>query len=369
MADLSAAPARWAAGLRALPDFPWDRLLPLQKIAAAHPGGLVDLSVGTPVDPTPAFVQQALRGASNAPGYPTAFGTTELQDALHGWLRRACGAVGEGLATITSIGAKEAVAMLPTLLGLGPRDTIVVPALAYPTYAVGAAMVGARLRTEWDADARLVWVNSPANPTGQVLAAAELAELVARCRAIGALLVSDECYLEFGYDGTRPVSVLDAAVCGGSYEGIVALHSLSKRSNMAGYRVGSFSGDPAVIAALLAVRRHTGFMVAAPVQAAAAAALRDDTHVRAQCARYAARRDVLRPALETAGFRIEHSQAGLYLWATRDESALDTVRWLADRGILCAPGDFYGGAGERHVRIAMTATDERIAATAERLVS
>jgi succinyldiaminopimelate transaminase len=363
---VSVAPARWAAGLRALPDFPWDRLIPFQRTAAAHPGGLVDLSVGTPVDSTPAFVQHALREASDAPGYPLTIGTPELREAMRGWLARHCGAR-EDIAAIPSIGLKEIVGLLAALLGVGPQDTVVVPSLAYPTYAVGATLVGARVSTEWDPSATVVWINSPSNPTGAVTSREELADTVARCRAAGALLVSDECYLAFGYDGVRPVSVLDPSICGGSYDGIVALHSLSKQSNLAGYRAGIISGDAAVVQALLEVRRHTGFLMPTPVQAAAAAALRDDVHVEEQRDRYVARRAVLRPALESAGFRIDHSQAGLYLWATRGEPALDTVGWLAERGILCAPGDFYGAAGAQHVRIAMTATDERIAAAAKRI--
>lgn len=269
---------------------------------------------------------------------------------------------------LPTIGSKELVGLLPLLLGLGRDDVVVVPPLAYPTYAVGAVLAGARVSTEWRDDAALVWLNSPGNPTGAVTPAPELAATVARARAAGVLVVSDECYLEFPDDPALAVpSVLWPEVCGGSYDGVVAVHSLSKRSNLAGYRFGSLAGDPAVVAALLEVRRHAGFLVPAPVQAAAAAALADGEHVRAQAATYRARRATLRAALEAAGFRIDHSQAGLYCWATRGEPCLDTVGWLAARGILAAPGDFYGEAGARHVRLALTATDERIAAAATRL--
>jgi len=180
------------------------------------------------------------------------------------------------------------------------------------------------------------------------------------------VVASDECYLALGWEG-RPVSVLDDAVTGGDYTGVLAVHSLSKRSNLAGYRAGFVGGDPALIADLLAVRKHAGMIVPAPVQAAMVAALGDETHVGEQRERYSARRDVLRTALTKAGFEITHSEAGLYLWASRDEECWQTVDWLAERGILAAPGAFYGPAGARHVRVALTATDERVAAAVSRL--
>ncbi len=358
---------RWAAGLPTLPEFPWDRLLPFAALARGHPGGLVDLSVGTPVDPTPRVAQDALVAAADAPGYPPAAGTPALLAALGAWTARVCGAA-DDIAVLPTIGSKELVALLPLLLGLGPADVVVVPALAYPTYAVGAALCGATVSTTWRDDATLVWLNSPANPTGAVSTAAELAATVARARGVGALVVSDECYLEFPDDPALIVpSVLGG--CDGDYEGVVAVHSLSKRSNLAGYRFGSLAGDVAVVGALREVRRHAGFLVPAPVQAAAAAALGDTAHVLAQAQVYRDRRALLRGSLEKADFRIDDSRAGLYLWATRDEPCLETVGWLAERGILVAPGDFYGTAGSRHVRIALTAADERIAAAADRLTA
>jgi len=331
----------------------------------------VDLSIGTPVDPTPAFIQDALRAAADSPGYPMTAGSIALRAAARRYLARVCGAVGAddpaALGVAPAIGLKEGVGLLPAYLGLGPDDLVVIPELAYPTYAVGAAFVGARVSMEWSADASVVWVNSPSNPTGAVMSVDELRAAVERARSIGALLVSDECYLEFSYGGAPPVSVLHPEVCGGSYEGIVAMHSLSKRSNLAGYRAGLFSGDPRAVAELVERRRHTGMIVPGPVQAAAVAALDDDEHVRDQRDRYAKRRETLRPALERAGFRIDASEAGLYLWATRGEPCEDTVAWLAERGILVALGSFYGPTGAQHVRIAMTATDERIDAAASRL--
>ncbi|HWS38932.1 MAG TPA: succinyldiaminopimelate transaminase [Actinoplanes sp.] len=356
----------------ALPDFPWDLLEPAKAIAKAHPGGIVDLSVGTPVDPVPAVVQQALTGASDSPGYPLTAGTPQLRAALAGWLAAACGASGEP-GVLPTIGSKELVAWLPTLLGVRPGDVVVIPQVCYPTYEVGARLAGAEvIRSDSltaigpDRRVKLIWINSPSNPTGKVLPAEHLRKVVAWGRERGVTVVSDECYLSLGWD-TTPVSVLSDEVTGGDYTGVLAVHSLSKRSNLAGYRAGFVGGDPALVAELLAVRKHAGMIVPAPVQAAMVAALTDETHVAEQRERYAARREILRSALVKAGFEISHSEAGLYLWATRDEDCWTTVNQLAERGILAAPGAFYGPAAARHVRIAMTATDERVAAAADRL--
>ena len=205
----------------------------------------------------------------------------------------------------------------------------------------------------------LVWLNTPANPTGRVLPVEHLRKVVTWARERGAVVAVDECYLECAWE-TEPVSVLDPAVNGGSLDSILAVHSLSKRSNLAGYRAAFVAGDPAIVSALREVRRHSGLMVPVPVQAAMEAALDDDGHIEEQRQRYHERRGLLRRALEGAGFRIDHSEASLYLWVTRDEPCMDTVAWLAERGILVAPGDFYGPAGARHVRVALTATDERV---------
>jgi succinyldiaminopimelate transaminase len=212
----------------------------------------------------------------------------------------------------------------------------------------------------------MIWINSPSNPTGRVLPPTHLRKVVDWARERGVLVVSDECYSDFGWDA-EPVSVLHPEVCGGSHDGLIAVHSLSKRSNLAGYRAGFLAGDPAVVRRLLEVRKHAGLIVPAPVQAAMIACLTDDQHVAEQRQRYAVRRELLRPALASAGFRIEHSEAGLYVWCTRDEDCWETVRALAEVGIVVAPGEFYGPAGSRHVRVALTATDERIRQVPERL--
>ncbi|MFB9413423.1 succinyldiaminopimelate transaminase [Dactylosporangium matsuzakiense] len=356
-----------AAGL---PDFPWDRLEPAKATAARHPDGLVDLSIGTPVDPVPALVRAALADASDAPGYPLTAGTPQLRTAIREWVARWCAPGSDAFGVLPTIGSKELVAWLPTLLGLGAGDTVVIPQVCYPTYEVGVLLAGARVRRADSLTAigpervGMVWVNSPSNPTGKVLPEAHLRKVVAWARERGAIVVSDECYLPLPWDA-QPVSIL--SVCDGVFDNVLAVHSLSKRSNLAGYRAGFVAGDPALIDEVLAARKHAGMIVPAPVQAAMVAALGDEAHVDEQRERYARRRTVLRAALERAGFTIEHSEAGLYLWATRGEDSWKTVEWLAERGILAAPGAFYGPEGAHHVRVALTATDERIASAATRL--
>ncbi len=358
--------------LISLPDFPWDRLAPYKALARAHPDGIVDLSVGTPVDPVPLVAQKALAEAADSPGYPLTYGTPRLREAAAGWLARRHGVRIAPADVLPTIGSKELVAWLPTLLGVAPGDRVVFPELAYPTYDVGARLAGATphptdgLLASGPERVPLVWVNSPSNPTGRVLPAKHLRKVVEWARERGAVVASDECYIELGWE-EEPVSILHPDVCGGSHEGLLAVHSLSKRSNLAGYRAGFVAGDPALVRRLLEVRKHAGMIMPAPVQAAMAAVLDDDVHADEQCERYARRRAVLRPALERAGWRVDHSTAGLYLWATNDGGCWDQVRALAATGILVAPGDFYGSAGQKHVRIAVTATDERIDAAVRRL--
>jgi succinyldiaminopimelate transaminase len=284
---------------------------------------------------------------------------------------------------LPTIGSKELVAWLPSLLGLGPGDIVGFPGVAYPTYDVGARLAGATPKIVDGLAAlgpltpsttpKLLWLNSPGNPTGRVLGVDHLAKVVAWAREHGVVVASDECYAELDWraDSTEPTtpSILDPRVTGGTHEGLLAVYSLSKQSNLAGYRAAFVAGDVALVRQLLEVRKHAGMIVPWPVQQAPTAALGDDTHVVEQKARYAARRATLRAAVEAFGLRVDHSDAGLYLWATRGEDAWATVDALAARGILVAPGAFYGQAGEEHVRIALTACDERIAAAAERLTA
>ena len=372
---MSSPDSRSHAGGRgpALPDFPWDSLSEQTALAKAHPDGIVNLSVGTPVDPVPPRLRRALSEGADSPGYPATHGTAELRRAAVEALRRRHGVADlDPEAVLPTIGSKELVAWLPTLLGVRPGEQVAIPELAYPTYEVGATLAGAEtVRTDathtlGPARPPLLWLNSPSNPTGKVLPIEHLRKVVEWARERGTVVASDECYLSLGWE-SEPVSVLHPAVCGGSFEGLLAVHSLSKTSNFAGYRGGFVTGDPELVRRLLEVRKHSGMIVPRPVQDAMTVALDDDEHVREQRERYASRRARLWPELERAGFTVEHSQGGLYLWATRGESAWRTVEWLARRGVLVAPGTFYGPGGEQHVRIALTASDERIAAAADRL--
>ena len=366
-----------------LPEFPWDSLAPFRATAAAHPGGLVDLSVGTPVDPTPALLQEVLAASADAPGYPTVVGTADVRAAVVDWFARVRGVPGlDPAGVMPCIGSKELVAWLPTLLGLRAGEVVVHPEVAYPTYDIGARLAGA---TPVPADGtmqlgptassvRLVWLNSPGNPTGKVLGVEHLAKVVAWARAHGAVVVDDECYCDLGWERWDPAaggeavpSVLDPRVTGGDPTGVLAVCSTSKRSNLAGYRAAFLAGDPALVQRVVQVRRHAGMIVPAPVQAVLAASLRDDGHVAEQKARYGARRLALAAALGRAGLRIDESEGGLYLWATRDEDCWTTLGRLADLGVLVAPGAFYGPRGARHVRVALTATDEAVAECVRRL--
>ncbi len=358
----------------ALPDFPWDLLEPFAAEARAHPDGIVDLSVGSPVDPTPAAVREALAAATDAHAYPATAGSPALREAIVEWYARRRGVPDLTTANvIPTIGSKEFVALLPTLLGLGPGDVVVQPTAAYPSYAVGAAVVGATVLSsddpeEWPAETRLVWLNSPGNPDGRVHPLEFLRRAVVKARELGAVIANDECYaeLDWGAEEATP-SILHPEVTQGSRRLTLSVYSLSKQSNLAGYRAGFVAGCSELVGELLTVRKHLGLMPPAPVQAAMIAALDDEAHVIAQKERYRGRRETLMAALEGAGFRIEGSDAGLYLWATRGEDCWTTVAALARHGILVAPGAFYGEAGARHVRVALTATDERVAAAAARL--
>jgi len=356
-----------------LPEFPWDTLANAKVLAGAHPDGIVDLSVGTPVDAVAPLIREALAAASSASGYPATAGTARLRESAVAALARRYGITGlTEAAVLPVIGSKELIAWLPTLLGLGPADVVVVPELAYPTYDVGARLAGAQVLradslTQLGPQApALAYLNSPSNPTGRVLGVDHLRKVVRWARDRGVIVASDECYLGLGWDA-EPLSILHPSVCHGDHTGLLAVHSLSKSSSLAGYRAGFVTGDPGLVAELLAVRKHAGMMVPTPVQAAMVAALDDDAHEKLQRERYLRRRARLLPALRSAGFAVDYSDAGLYLWATRGEPCWDSVAWLAARGILVAPGDFYGPGGVQHVRVALTATDERIAAAVGRL--
>jgi len=357
-----------------LPDFPWDELASAKAVAAAHPEGLIDLSVGSPVEDTPSSVRESLAEASNAPGYPTVRGSELTRQALAKWW-----ATRRGASTVTAegvfptIGSKEAVGLLPLLLGIKEGASVVHPAIAYPTYAVGAAVAGADAVAEddpekWPDSTALVWLNSPSNPTGEVLDTGKLRAAVTRAREIGAVIANDECYALLGSE-TEPEapSILSDDVAGGDNRGVLALYSLSKQSSMAGYRAAMMAGDGDLIGQIVHARRHLGLMARGPIQHALVTGLADSATVEETRLRYQQRRRVLHPALEAAGFSVTGGDSGLYIWATAGQSSTDSVNNLADLGILVAPGHFYGPGGAQHVRVGLTAADEQIASAAERL--
>jgi succinyldiaminopimelate transaminase len=336
--------------------------------AKAHPEGAIDLSVGTPVDSTPEFIQQELSSTSNSPGYPLTIGSPTLREAMRSWAINQLGITGD-FDVLPTIGSKEFIAWLPSVL---ESKNVLYPKIAYPTYLVSALIAHAKHEAvdtdpiKWPA-ADLVWVNSPSNPTGRVAPLSELEEILKYSRKNSSVVVSDECYINFPADihATEPISIFKAAA--GNNENLVGVYSLSKRSNMAGYRAGLVVGDSALIAKIREVRKHAGMILSAPVQAAMIAALGDEKHVQLQAERYARRRSILRPALESLGFKVEHTEAGLYIWCTRGEADMDSVAFLADRGVLVTPGHFYGEAGAKYIRVALTATDDQITRAAARM--
>jgi succinyldiaminopimelate transaminase len=360
-----------------LPEYPWESLKPYAARVAAFAGGGADLSVGSPVDPTPEVIQKALRDSTDAPGYPRTAGSLEFRQAVVDWFARRRGVTDlKPEMVMPTIGSKEIISWLPLFLGLGPGDVVIQPSVAYTAYVVGAALCGAEIVSEddpakWPANTKLAWVNSPGNPDGRVLSVDELKAAVDRARELGAILASDECYAELGWtqQWTNEVipSALDARVCGGSTDGVMVFYSLSKQSNLAGYRAAFAVGSPELVAGLVNLRMHSGMMMPYPVQQASIAALRDDAHVAAEKEIYRRRREVLLPAVEAYGFKVSNSEAGLYLWATLDEDCWATVERMTELGILVVPGSFYGENGNRHVRFSITAKDETIALAATRL--
>lgn len=370
-------------GLR-LPEYPWNAMQPYLEKASLHPDGAVNLSIGTPVDPTPAVVQDALKAASDAPGYPTTHGTPALREAIADWFASRRNVSGlDPAAIMPTVGSKELVAWLPLLLGLGKNDVVVRPVVAYPTYDIGALLAGATpvaadslddLEPDVRRRVKLVWVNSPGNPTGIVRNRESLRDIVDQARAIGAVVASDECYAELGWGqwdpergGETVPSVLDPQVAQGSHEGLLSIYSLSKQSNLAGYRAAFVAGDPVLMPNLINSRKHAGMIVPYPIQEAMRSALADNGHVQAQKDLYRGRRERLLPALQKFGIEIQHSEAGLYLWGTAGEDTWTTVDRLAQLGVVVGPGVFYGEQGKGFIRVALTGTDERVDAAVERL--
>lgn len=358
-----------------LPEFPWNTLIASKQIAASHPDGIVDLSVGSPVDNTPQMIQDVLASNANAHSYPAVSGSKALLNEIANWLvrsRKAPQLSNEQILPV--IGTKEAIAWLPTMCGLGAGDLVVIPECAYPTYEVSALMAGARVIAcddpakleQQNLAAKFIWLNSPANPHGEILGKEQLKTWLAYARKVGAIIAGDECYADFVWEGEAP-SLLDVAVCGGDTKNILVVMSTSKRSNMAGYRAGFVAGDQQIIKEMLELRKHLGMMVPQPILEAMRVSFGEDQHVVEQKNRYLARRTKLKAGLEKAGYRIDYSAGSLYLWATLGENCRVSVDRLAKLGILVAPGDFYGPKGANHVRVALTATDERIDAAVARL--
>lgn len=355
-----------------LPDFPWNLLEPAKDTASRHPEGIVNLSVGSPVDAVAPGIQLALAEAAAEPGYPQTIGTPKLRQAITDSLARRYNAP-DVTSVLPVIGTKEAIAWLPTLLGC--TGTVIIPEIAYPTYEVAALLAGATpLRNDYcyeldddtAATVDLVFINSPSNPTGKVLDADHLRKVIEWARAHDVVVASDECYLGLTWEDPAP-SILDAEVAGGNFDNLIAIHSLSKTANLAGYRTGFLAGCPTLIAELTELRKHAGLMMPAPIQAAMTEALIDDDHEVLQKLRYASRRAKLMRAVVEAGFEVVNSEAGLYLWITRNEDCWDTVAWFADKGILVAPGSFYGPNSQQFVRVALTATDDDVAKFVSRL--
>lgn len=354
------------------PPYPYDRLRDVVAAAASLPGGAVDLSVGTPCDPPPDIVRVALATAGPEQGYPPSAGTPALRQSFAGWANRRLGVqVDPDTEVAACIGTKEFVAGTPHWLRLRTpeRDTVLYPEVSYPTYAMGATLAGCRavavpVRPDWSLDldavdesdaARAVclWMNTPANPTG---ALDDLVAAAAWARARGVTVLSDECYVEFTWDG--PARTVLAA----GTPGVLAVHSLSKRSNLAGARVGAYAGDPELVAYLRSVRQHAGFMVPGPVQAAAVAAWDDDTHVEAQRLRYWSRLQRLQSILAAVGIDAALPRGAFYLWAKAPGGdAWATAAMLAQHlGIVVSPGEFYGPAATGWFRVAAVAPDDRL---------
>lgn len=366
------------------PPYPHDRLDAFRRLAAGVPGGIVDCSIGNPVDPVPDIVLAALDAAApSATGYPPTIGAPELREAAAAWIARRFGVDVPSEQVLACIGTKEMVASLPRFLSIRDpgRDTVLYPAISYPTYAMGAELAGLRavpvpLDADWHLDltrvsdedaarALLLWTNEPGNPTAAVASAEQVAATVAWARARDIVVAADECYAEFS--GGDAVTAL-----GSGADGVLAVHSLSKRSNMAGFRTGFVAGDPDLVRYLGEVRKHAGLMTPAPIQAAAVAALGDDTHVGAQRARYSERRVLMLAGLAARGLVHDGGPAPFYLWLRSEEQVDDgweLAARLAEAGTLVAPGSLYGPAAADHVRLALTQPLDRLQLVLDRLAA
>ena len=364
------------------PPYPYSRLAAVAEVAGHHEGGMVDLSIGTPCDAPPDAVMAALASSGLERGYPSSPGSPALRGSASGWIKRRFGVAIDSAQIGACVGTKEFVASTAWFLRLRSpgRDTVLAPAVAYPTYAVSAQLAGCRMvgipeapgggldldQVSDDDAARAValWVNSPANPTGSLT---DLGAAAMWGRARGVPVLSDECYAEFTWKGP-PRTILESGL-----DGVVAVHSLSKRSNLAGVRAGMYAGDPELVTYLLDVRRHAGLMVAGPVQAGAVVAFDDDAHVDEQRRRYDERLRFLAGVLDAAGLPVDRPAGGFYLWVPVPDRFVDgwaLCEWLADHaGLLVSPGELYGPGGSGHVRVAVVQPMDRLALVAERLAT
>ncbi|HEV7525623.1 MAG TPA: aminotransferase class I/II-fold pyridoxal phosphate-dependent enzyme [Acidimicrobiia bacterium] len=365
------------------PPYPYERLDALKRLADSLPGGVVDCSIGTPCDPVPdVATRAAVEALATSNGYPPSAGSAALRNAAAGWIRRRFGVAVESEHVGACVGTKELVASLPHLLRLRypERDTVLYPAIAYPSYEMGAVLAGCRavpvpLDAQWhldidaiaDADAAralVLWINEPGNPSASTADDAYLARVAAWARARGVIVASDECYAEFA---PEPATIL-----GSGLDGVLAMHSVSKRSNLAGMRVGFYAGDPDLVTYLVETRKHAGLMAPTMVQAAAAASLADDAHVAVQRARYVERGALVRAALEPHGLVHDGGAAAFYLWMRTADGADDgweiAARLAHEAGLLVSPGDLYGALGADHVRIALVQPRDRLELALDRLV-
>ncbi|PLS27681.1 succinyldiaminopimelate transaminase [Bifidobacterium parmae] len=381
--------------------YDWSRIAGYKATAKTVDGGMIDLSVGSPVDPVPASVRDALAAASdaaNAHGYPATIGTRDLRDAIDGWFRHLRGVDLKAVnaAVVPTVGSKEGVALMASLLHLGAGDVVVQPKVSYPTYEIGTQLAGATvLKVDDVADVdswrnvpgvKAVWVNSPCNPSGDVLGADWLAGIVAAARTIGAVVLSDECYALMDWrtgrgaaDSNEPASAdafslsatpcaLSPQVCEGSADGILVLYSLSKQSNMAGYRTALIAGDYRLVTEMAEYRKQIGEIIPGPVQAAMAAGLRDVEAVRVQWQRYRTRLSKLVAALRAYGYDAAMPSGALYVWVkAKSGDCWTDMADLAKLGIIASPGEFYGAPA--HLRFSATATDEAIEAACARLAA
>ncbi|PLS32045.1 succinyldiaminopimelate transaminase [Bifidobacterium margollesii] len=366
--------------------YDWSRLAAAKKTAARHPDGMIDLSIGSPVDAVPDSVRRALADAANDPnayGYPVTRGTESLRAEIVGWFLRARGVDLTALhaGVIPTQGSKEAVSLMASLLGLGEGDVVVQPRVSYPTYEIGTQLAGASALKVDVADfeswvnvpgVRMIWVNSPSNPTGEVLDAEQLRGIVAAARRIGAVVVSDECYALMDWRGeggngcSATPCILSPEVCGGSANGLLCLYSLSKQSNMAGYRTALIAGDDDLLAPMLNVRKQIGQIISGPCQAAMVAGLRDMEAVATQRNRYRRRLETLVRGLRAAGYDAAMPQGALYVWVrSKSGDCWTDIDDLANLGIIVSPGEFYGDPA--YLRVSSTASDEAIRTAATRL--